>query len=326
MSHSKPKHVVVGGGTSSVMLCRQLLDAGNEVILLERGPERATMDTQTVLSRWIHNIFNIYPTKDIWTFEARDRNIARQLFSAPQTALCDRIINYSSAQGIGGNSNVNAMIADIGSDFVYDTAWPKSWNSHSIHKYVRVVDNLVAFSKIATSGNMKLLMESIGSTETQQIYPEYCATIDPQQPSKRWRLENVLNKTNYQVAGQLQIVYNCTIDCIIIENNCATAVIDQNGNKYLPQNGGEIIVCCGAFETPKLLHRSGVPLRGIGKRLQDHVIIPYIVLGSWYKNWSIFKSEAHKIPQYPLNGVHGWVFLDENGHILDKKSDVIPRY
>jgi choline dehydrogenase-like flavoprotein len=318
------EHVVVGGGTSAVLLSRRLLDEGHKVILLEKGANRHK-NTATPVQSAIQKLLNIYPPEDLWTFESRDGRFTKQVESFPQRLLNDRVITYSSASGIGGNSNVNAMICDIGSDNIYDNFWPPSWNSKRIHGYAKIVDKLIHQKEMRTSGNMKALMETIGSTPLQQIYLHYRATIDPNDCSKRWKLGNMLFDEDYESSGQLTIVYDFNVDHIEIENGCAVAVVDTNGQKYSPKNGGEIVIAAGVFESPKLLHRSGIDLSGLGKHLQDHVVVPYISVGNWRNNWNIFKMRPRKTHEYPLNGVHGWVFLDKQGNVLDKFSPQVPR-
>lgn len=122
--------------------------------------------------------------------------------------------------------------------------------------------------------------------------------------------------------GRLEILRNTTARQVIVDrNNRAIGVsVSYNGIKpqdILTENGGEVILCAGCLETPRILLRSSltrpkslIPPQSecIEFPLQDHVILPLIMLriGSFWSN--------KKLP-LPGNGIHGWLYLDELGNI-----------
>ena len=112
MSTERTTHVIVGGGISGLILTRKLLDAGNDVILIERGSDEEHSSRQQDPIQWPAAAFDEYSTLTI-----------------PQKILGNRQIRYCQGNGIGGGSRINAMILTGGHAAVYDNYWPKSWNT-----------------------------------------------------------------------------------------------------------------------------------------------------------------------------------------------------
>jgi choline dehydrogenase len=59
---------------------------------------------------------------------------------------------------------------------------------------------------------------------------------------------------------------------VIVENGkCTGAVVLHHGEEVTFHARKQVIVSCGAFDSPRILHASNIPLPGIGKNLQDHL-------------------------------------------------------
>ena len=58
---------------------------------------------------------------------------------------------------------------------------------------------------------------------------------------------------------------------LIEDNECKGAVILHQGEERIFRARKEVIVSCGAFDSPRILVASGLSLPGIGKNLQDHL-------------------------------------------------------
>jgi hypothetical protein len=325
-----PHHVVVGGGTSAIICTYQLLRAGHAVTLIERGEAaNCRQSNPNMLQQLLQYIFDIGTLENIWTVQCKDPKHTDQIESDPQCNGKDRKITYAFERGLGGNSNINAMIHDIGSDSVYDNYWPKSWNSMTMRRLEKVVDELIPTTVVHCDGNMKTLMQSASeSPQNSQIFTSYVTTIDKDDDQRRWYLERLLFDSEYLVTGQLNIVANQIAQTVEFIGETAVSVISTDPNGKIltstAKNGGEIVLCCGVFETPRLLLRSGLDLPGIGRTLLDHPILPYLVLGNWKHGWNMNSCDSRSLFKPPVNGVHGWIFLDKNGAVLPTTSSEIP--
>ena len=59
---------------------------------------------------------------------------------------------------------------------------------------------------------------------------------------------------------------------VIVENGkCTGAVVLHHGEEATFHARKQVVVSCGAFDSPRILHASNIPLPGIGKNLQDHL-------------------------------------------------------
>lgn len=122
VSSSRRCHVIVGGGSSGMILCNQLLEK-DDVILVERGskdPYSSSHSTQ---------VPSLFPQAAVYSGEGT------RACTMPQEALGHRLVLYPQGSGIGGTSNVNAMIWSAGHPAVFDNFWHKKWNSEAINRF-----------------------------------------------------------------------------------------------------------------------------------------------------------------------------------------------
>lgn len=135
------------------------------------------------------------------------------------------------------------------------------------------------------------------------------------------RLQDELTETDTRAVQQ--------VDSKGQVSNSSNAKLIAVGVKYLdlksgiktqktirPLGGGEIILCAGAFESPRILLSSGlgvrtkdtlpavpvlpVTLRGIGRNLQDHTMLPILFVGNWWtaaSQVSLLKDKMNRVSQ-----------------------------
>ena len=362
-------HVVVGGGSSGLFLCKRLLERDN-VILIERGENPPVVDT--LLTSITNELLNMFSRGELWPFNALITAPipSRMHVTAPQPAFFGRQLMYAQGIGLGGTSNVNAMLYTPGSPLIFDSHWPKEWNSKVLEESLQYVSSVVVPTTTQTSGTMKAVMENssvlsasnpdykVSIWDSNGINSQYRSFINEDGYS-RMRLSEIVLPVHGTHVGKLTIIRKATVSKVIFKGNQAVAVLIKQaggpveGLQISPTNGGEIILCAGVFETPRILLNSGFSrstisssgslnadtqfsvnedsspvLPDLCQNLQDHVIVPYLLLGNWYSKWSLrFPSTSKRYrnrPHYPLNGVHGWVNLDSEGNLCDGFTDAKP--
>eukprot|EP01039_Chlorochromonas_danica_P002105 gene2102-2299_t len=337
----KKTHVVVGGGTSGAILTRCLIDDGDQVVLIDSGGEIESRRSFTS-SSFMTKKLNLHPREDVWTYQCYGEN-SDILLSNEIPALASRSIAYPRGQGIGGSSNINAMIFYRGHDFIFDQYWPSSWNSNFVKRMEERVLKIIDFNEVETSGNMQKLISSVAAVPQQEeaeirgdlkhscrqseewCRVKYRSTMDSSR-SQRRGLGEVLQGIP---SDQLLLRLGVTVTQVVIEGDKAIGVrvISENGKEDIvsPANGGEIILAAGVFGSPSILARSGVLHRQHPDdlvsldNLQDHAILPYIGIGNWYSGWNI-KRPGSASDLFPVNSVHGWIYLDEEGNVWNEQS------
>ncbi|RYG96091.1 GMC family oxidoreductase, partial [archaeon] len=166
---SRKRHIIVGAGTSGVILAKFLADAGHDVVLIEEELEEDVKSTQKSTSNdGVSKLFNLHSAAETWTYQCYNPKHANFIKSIAQEQLGGRQIIYPRGKGLGGTSNINAMIFFRGHNEVYDQLWPKSWSSSFVSKLEVEVLRLIDFGKVQTSGAMGDLISSATCLLTEE--------------------------------------------------------------------------------------------------------------------------------------------------------------
>jgi choline dehydrogenase-like flavoprotein len=412
----KRKHVIIGGGTSGLALSRRLLET-DDVILIDRGVIDQH-ESGCSEPRFLQKCLNLTPEMSQWPLRAFSGTISSNPDTAPQRSLCARSVPYAQGLGNGGCGGINAMIFTLGNDLVYSKLWPDGWNARAIQQDLQSVLEYYRPAVVKTSGNMEVLM-SYKSTPQHHTSPNsvmdkagvslsYFASIDPTF-TKRVNQAHFCLKDTISAKGTLTIVQCRDVRKILFDGTRARSVVLSSSwcnknpslrsntreittgeveEEIMPRNGGEIILCAGVLETPRILLASGlrrhhplqtpasqentkIPLESaafaqssflsdnkkaekpsnesaapglqqdshqdllpdlehIGEHLQDHLVLPYMLLGNWASGWQNMHPKTTPAyagkPQFPLNGVHGWINLCADGEVWSDSCSDPPRY
>jgi hypothetical protein len=113
------KHVIIGAGPSGLLCAHGLLER-DDVVIVVPGEDINYDDDETIRNPLL------------WAKAAFRSNHSPQMFWNKQQS--QRVIKYGQGEGIGGNSNVNAVLYTKGSLSIYDKYWPYQWNSEVMKK------------------------------------------------------------------------------------------------------------------------------------------------------------------------------------------------
>ena len=112
----RPQHVIVGAGTAALLCASKLLER-HDVVIIHDGSTQASHSLQ----------YEVNERPIDWPKAAFLNGDSPALFWNRGNST--KIINYAQGHGFGGCSNVNALLWTEGCDRVYDSFWPKPWNS-----------------------------------------------------------------------------------------------------------------------------------------------------------------------------------------------------
>jgi len=351
----RPVYVIIGGGTSGIILALQLLEFA-DVFLIEMGSE---MHSQTC---------KLCQNPLLWTETANCEHCAIKYNTKSQTNLFGRSISIPQGKGLGGSWNINAMIWEPGHQAVFDNYWPKEWSWDILQPHFQKVIELIKPTYMRPEGHMRSILHHaccgkgiyVNASGANVGSGGYCATIDSSIPAvssseeevekggrqvRRISLaEHLINRAK-SLPGKLTIhTHSKAISLLLsIDGKKVTgAMIRTQISQDVchewqanPALGGEVVLCAGAIQTPALLSISGLNKQdsNIGTALRDHTILPIINIGPWWKeNRNVVdlkkdssleeQNNENTIISSGANGVHGIVQLNSQGEPLPLSSSI----
>ena len=286
-------YIIVGGGSSGcVMASRLSEDPGMKVLLIESG--RRDDD------RWI----KIPAT----FFKVVQKGIDVIAYAGePSDKLNGRESIVLQGHVIGGGSSVNAMLYVRGQADDYES-WAqdgnRGWSYRDVLPVFRDMENNMEIADDFHGSDGELHVSETGYHHplsrafiraAQQVGIPYNPDFNGARQEgvgfyqttthdgRRWSsAEAFLRKAEGR--RNLRIMTQTRVAQVTFEGNRATGVVLENGTRIAA--AGEVILCAGAIETPRLLQLSGIGdaghlgalginvvsnLPGVGENYQDHL-------------------------------------------------------
>ena len=288
-------YIIVGAGSAGCIVASRLSeDPTLRVLLVEAGGS----DRSLIISMPAALPF-VYQSKKIgWGY-----------LSGPEPHLGGRTIDEKMGKVIGGSSSINAMIYNRGNPMDYD-GWADDglldWDYAHCLPYFRKMETWAfganewrggdgplqisrcraehklydAFLRGGEQAGFALTPDHNGSKQEGLHVAQAFIYKGLRWSSARAYLYPAIQRPN------LYVMKNTFVKRIVIENGAAIGIeISDNGNSRVITSEREVILCAGAFNTPKLLMLSGVgdadelrkhgidvvaDVREVGRNLQNH--------------------------------------------------------
>ncbi|HEX7740542.1 MAG TPA: FAD-dependent oxidoreductase [Marmoricola sp.] len=299
------EYVVVGGGSAGCAVARRLAESGARVVLLEAGGPDTARGVKSLLEipGAVAAMLSTPQLKKLvdWGYK-----------SAPQTDALGRVIPMTRGKVLGGSSSINGMLfvrgnrqnfddwaADGATGWSYDEVLPafkrmEDWEDGAddvrgaggpVH--VRRQRDLTPagqsfLDEAPDRLGVPLLDDYNGPSQEGlgpiQLSADRGVRYSASRAYLREPLDNLLVLTRAQATR------------VVIEGGRATGVevLGEDGTREVIRAEREVIVCAGAFDSPKLLMLSGIGpaahLREhgidvvadlpVGDNLHDHLFVP----------------------------------------------------
>jgi choline dehydrogenase len=328
--------IIVGAGPGGCVLARRLVDAGVGVLVIEAGG----LDQNPA-------IFD--PTR---LFDMIGAPEDRAYKSVPQRHLEDREVEQPRGKVLGGTSAINGMIFARGDRADYDT-WAylgnAGWRYEDVlplfrriedfdggeseyrsvggplHVHSRYEPHPVIAGMIEAATQAGIPLNSDYNAERLDGVSQIQFMVKDLERHTAWRafLAPVLDRPN------LSVLTGCDVLRLLFDGEaCSGVELAHDGAVYSLSAEHQVVVCAGAFDSPKLLLLSGVgpadhlrglgidvriDLPGVGENLQDHVYSP------------LFFQPACDIPPW-IAGVspfHGQIFSHSRAGLTGPDSQAL---
>lgn len=295
--------IVVGAGSAGCALARRLVDAGVDVLLLEAGG----VDDNPAIHDPLRS-FEVLGGPEDWGY-----------MSVSQDGLGGRRIAHPRGKVLGGTSCLNGMIWVRGHRSDFDT-WAylgnAGWGYDDVLPLFKRLENFDGgASEYRGAGGPlhvlsryephPLVADLLRAAEQGGVAPNpdcNAETLDGSAPIqftiKDGERHNTWRAFLEPVAGaeNLTVLTGCQVRRLLFDGpRCTGLELIHDGKVEQIRAEHEVLVCAGAFDSPKLLMLSGigpagelarhgidtvVDLPGVGENLQDHVFAPLVYSAS----------------------------------------------
>jgi choline dehydrogenase len=268
-------YIIVGSGPAGSIIASQLQDVGRVLVLeagsMHRGP------------------FSHVPAHYPRSFGSR---IDWNYQTTPQPNLAHRRFHWPSGKTIGGSSAINAMIRiepALGCLEQLEHLGGVDWSIGSM---------LAAFGRLRSlwQGTLPELHPNISSVLARAMAHDVGTAEGLIRPGSKIspyvRMQSAGKRQTIRHLVRCDVIADAMVNQLVIESDRVTGLLaDVEGTRISVRANKQIILCCGAIQTPKLLFQSGIgpkgplmdagvdcnyPVERIGVGLQDHLVYPLV--------------------------------------------------
>jgi choline dehydrogenase len=300
-------YILVGGGSAACVAAWRLVkEKGARVLILERGPAKASGLSAFYL-----------PMPAAWMKGIRGSPIVEMHQPVPQKHLGGRAPAVGQAAILGGGSSVNAMVYTRGQHADYDN-WDRflggnsGWSFRDMLPHFKALEYNHQFRDEWHGVDGPLHVSAVGAI--CQLTEDYVLAVQglgvPFNPDFNGARQMGVGTMQYttlrnrrwsgvdaflsQVMGdpKLTIVTGATVSRLILENGrCRGVAYVEGGVEKTAFCEAEVLMAAGSYNTPKILMLSGIgpaahlsgmgvkvvhDLPGVGENLQDHHEVPVV--------------------------------------------------
>lgn len=297
-------YIIVGAGSAGCVLANRLTEDGASVLIVEAGgPDNSEMISTPM------RLIELWGTDFDWGYS-----------TTPQEHADGRALYWPRGKTLGGSSSLNGMIYVRGCAADYDQ-WAnefgcEGWDYASVLPYFKKSEDYgggenefhgtggplhvtteftphpvtAAIVGAAVQSGVPLNEDTNGADPYGVAYTDLNTKDGKRASTATAFLHPALEREN------LTLITNARVQKVEIDSGRATGVtVLQDGKSMTLRAKGEVLVCGGAVESPRILMLSGigakaeleaigieakVDLPGVGKNLHDHTLCPVIYEGA----------------------------------------------
>ena len=314
-------YIIVGAGSAGCVLANELsADSSCKVLILEAGP----MDK----SFFIHMPAGVYRV-------FRDNSLNWNYFTDSEKALNGREIYTPLGRVVGGSSSINSMVYMRGHRIDYDL-WAKDfdlpdWEFKNCLPYFISGENYKTLNNSWRGKNGRLEVKQADYPDPlfdsfleagKQSGQGYSEDLNGAKPEGLARLDTtILNGKRCSAATahlkpalerrNLTLITLAQTNKILINKKNAEGVVFTHASgTFTAYAQKEVLLCCGAINSPTLLMKSGIGpekhlqecnittqlnVPGVGKNLQDHAKIRLQFASKKYLPFHAINKPTNKI-------------------------------